>query len=69
QLPALDAELCPGHASSAVEIINTDAFALARRIVAQKTTGTASGNIAVLNLASDIHRADGWVGSLTRTQV
>ncbi|KAF9020742.1 hypothetical protein BDZ89DRAFT_263113 [Hymenopellis radicata] len=68
QLPALDAELCPGHASSAVEIVNVDAFTLARRIVAQDTTGTAKGNIVVLNLASDIVRAGGWEGSLTRTQ-
>ncbi|KAF9020739.1 hypothetical protein BDZ89DRAFT_1072044 [Hymenopellis radicata] len=70
QLPALDAELCPlpGHTSSPVEIVNADAFALARRIIAQDMTGTAKGNIAVLNLASDIVRAGGWEGSLTRTQ-
>ncbi|KAF9003129.1 hypothetical protein BDZ89DRAFT_1081153 [Hymenopellis radicata] len=59
QLPALDAELCPlpGHTSSPVEIDHRPGY-----------DWNSERNIAVLNLASDIVRAGGWEGSLTRTQ-
>jgi uncharacterized protein (TIGR02452 family) len=70
QLPALQAldPRCPnpGHAASAVEIRNSDSFTAAREILAADPTAT--GHLAVLNLASDILPAGPWLQVMTTTQ-
>jgi len=50
-----------------VRIINDDAFTIAREII--KRDPSAQGHVAVLNLASDIYRAGGWIKTLSQTQV
>ncbi|KAJ7148721.1 hypothetical protein C8R43DRAFT_1008529 [Mycena crocata] len=66
QLPALDRASCPnlGQPTAAVEIINSDAFTVARNIL----TTDPAGTVAVLNLASDILPAGPWLQTLTTTQ-
>jgi len=49
-----------------VRIINDDAFTIARDII--KKDPSAQGHVAVLNLASDIRRAGGWIRTLSQTQ-
>lgn len=67
QLPALDPAACPNpeHVPAAVEIINADAFTVARNILA----ADSDGKVAVLNLASDILPAGPWLQVFTTTQV
>ena len=50
-----------------VRVVNIDAFTLAREIMDR--VPDARGKTAVLNLASDIERAGGWVQTLSLTQV
>lgn len=50
-----------------LKILNLDAFTAARELL--KEDPGAEGKIAVLNLASDIERAGGWVMTLSKTQV
>lgn len=66
QLPPLPA-VSGVTESVAVRVVNIDAFTLAREIM--NRTPDARGKTAVLNLASDIHRAGGWVQTLSLTQV
>lgn len=51
---------------SKVEVVNSDAFTLARKIIAEDIE--AKGKTAVLNLASDEAPGGGWLYSLSRTQ-
>ena len=67
QLPPLDVARRPNQPASLVDVINRDAFTVARHLIAE--TPDARGRIAVLNLASDALRAGGWEFSLSRTQV
>jgi len=67
QLPALDQAQCPHAPLSTVALVNGDALTAARALLAECGPG-ARGATAVLNLASDIWRAGGWVDSLTKTQ-
>ncbi|KAJ7198850.1 hypothetical protein GGX14DRAFT_665440 [Mycena pura] len=66
QLPTLDPKSCPtpDHVSSPVEIINSDAFTLARKLLAADPTA----KVAVLNLASDVLPAGPWLRAMTTTQ-
>ncbi|KAF7304278.1 hypothetical protein HMN09_00829300 [Mycena chlorophos] len=66
QLPALGpAPDVDSHTPSSVDIINTDAFTLARRLLKDDP----SAKIAVLNLASDILPAGPWLhGAMSMTQ-
>ncbi|KAF8218187.1 hypothetical protein K438DRAFT_1925358 [Mycena galopus ATCC 62051] len=64
QLPALDPALNPAHAPTAVEVINSDSFAAARKILA----GDPTACVAVLNLASDLLPAGPWLQLMTTTQ-
>ncbi|KAJ7471189.1 hypothetical protein B0H11DRAFT_2040765 [Mycena galericulata] len=66
QLPALDQAACPNpeYVPTAVEIINSDAFTVARNILANDPTA----KVAVLNLASDILPAGPWLQLMTTTQ-
>ncbi|KAF7368862.1 hypothetical protein MVEN_00211800 [Mycena venus] len=70
QLPALNAldpkSPNPGHAPSAIEIINSDSLTAARNIIASDPAAT--GHVAVLNLASDILPAGPWLQLMTTTQ-
>lgn len=52
---------------STVEVVNSDAFTLARTIIAEDNG--AKGKTTVLNLASDEAPAGGWLYSLSKTQV
>lgn len=52
---------------SAVEVVNADAFTLARKIVFENPE--AKGNVCVLNLASDQFPGGGWLWTLCTTQV
>ncbi|RXW24390.1 hypothetical protein EST38_g1494 [Candolleomyces aberdarensis] len=67
QSPPLDQANCPKNPPTKVEIFNSDSFTLARQIIAEDPSGT-KGKTAVLNLASDIYRAGGWLRSLSTTQ-
>lgn len=51
---------------SAVEVVNADAFTLARKIVFENPE--AKGNVCVLNLASDQFPGGGWLWTLCTTQ-
>ncbi|KAF7298773.1 hypothetical protein MIND_00824900 [Mycena indigotica] len=64
QLPPLDP--LPDNLKSAhpVEIVNSDAFTLSRKLLADDP----KGKVAVLNLASDILPAGPWLQLLTTTQ-
>ncbi|KAJ7171006.1 hypothetical protein C8R46DRAFT_1087454 [Mycena filopes] len=61
QLPALKPS---GHSKHTVEIVNSDAFTVARGIM----TSNPAAKVAVLNLASDILPAGPWLKSMTTTQ-
>ena len=67
QLEPLDPSKCPNAPRSLVEVVNSDAFTLARRLLSE--IPEAKGKTAVLNLASDEHPAGGWLFSLSKTQV
>jgi len=67
QLDELDPSQSPNAPQTAVEVINSDSFAVARKII--EGEAQAKGRTAVLNLASDIRVAGGWRYSLSRTQV
>ncbi|KAJ7171005.1 hypothetical protein C8R46DRAFT_895147 [Mycena filopes] len=66
QLPALDPAACPDpkHTPAAVDIINSDAFKVARTLLASDPVA----KVAVLNLASDILPAGPWLQVMTTTQ-
>ncbi|EKM82189.1 hypothetical protein AGABI1DRAFT_112279 [Agaricus bisporus var. burnettii JB137-S8] len=49
-----------------IQVINSDAFAVARQILDRYSD--AKGYVTVLNLASDERSAGGWLHSLSRTQ-
>lgn len=66
QLPPLHKDRSPNHPPTLIKVINSDSFAAARNIV--RETPEAQDKIAVLNLASDEHRAGGWIHTLSRTQ-
>ncbi|RXW24393.1 hypothetical protein EST38_g1493 [Candolleomyces aberdarensis] len=66
QLEPLDPSKSPNAPSSLIEVINSDAFTIARRLISE--VPEAKGNTAVLNLASDEHPAGGWLFSLSKTQ-
>jgi len=50
-----------------VSVVNCDAFTAARQLFNEHRD--AKGSVVVLNLASDEHRAGGWMQTLSRTQV
>ncbi|KAJ7025594.1 hypothetical protein C8F04DRAFT_134158 [Mycena alexandri] len=66
QLPPLDPSVCPNpeHTPVAVDIINSDAFTVARNMMASDP----AAKVAVLNLASDILPAGPWLQLMTTTQ-
>ncbi|KAJ7772960.1 hypothetical protein DFH07DRAFT_866126 [Mycena maculata] len=66
QLPTLDQVACPNreHIPTAVEVINSDAFSVARNIMASDP----ARKVAVLNLASDLLPAGPWLQDMTTTQ-
>ncbi|KAJ2917124.1 hypothetical protein MD484_g3315, partial [Candolleomyces efflorescens] len=66
QLPPLNQDQCPKNPPTRVGIYNSDSFTLARHIIGEEPS--AKGKTAVLNLASDIYRAGGWLTSLATTQ-
>ncbi|KAH6889077.1 hypothetical protein BKA70DRAFT_1121247 [Coprinopsis sp. MPI-PUGE-AT-0042] len=66
QLPALDESKNPKFPSSGVDVVNSDAFAAARRLAA--SIPDSKGKISVLNLASDQRPGGGWLYSLSKTQ-
>ncbi|KAF5332229.1 hypothetical protein D9611_008174 [Ephemerocybe angulata] len=66
QLEPLDEAESPQYGPSSVEVINCDAFTVARKIFGEAPD--AKGNITVLNLASDQQPAGGWLFSLSKTQ-
>ncbi|EAU90008.2 hypothetical protein CC1G_05924 [Coprinopsis cinerea okayama7 len=66
QLPSLDQSKCPNAPESQVQLVNSDAFTAARRLIEE--VPEAHGSVAVLNLASDVYRAGGWVQTLSKTQ-
>lgn len=49
-----------------IQILNSDAFTAARKLLDEHPN--ARGSVAVLNLASDAHPGGGWLSSLSRTQ-
>ena len=55
------------RATTTIRVVNSDTFTLAREIM--NRTEAAKGRTAVLNLASDSHRAGAWVQILSTTQV
>ena len=55
------------NAKCRVSVVNGDAFTAARELLNEHQE--AKGSVAVLNLASDEHRAGGWIHTLSRTQV
>lgn len=67
--PALDRSSSPQplHGPSQVAVINSDSFTAARAII--RRDPTATGKVAVLNLASDECPGGGWIKTLSRTQV
>jgi hypothetical protein len=67
QLDPLDPSKSPNAPTPVIEVINCDAFTLARRLISE--IPEAKGKTAVLNLASDAHPAGGWIISLSKTQV
>lgn len=67
QLDPLDPSKSPNAPTPVVEVINCDAFTIARRLISE--VPEAKGKTAVLNLASDTHPAGGWILSLSKTQV
>lgn len=69
QFPALDPAACPypNALPTSVDIVNSDSFALARKIM--KEDPDAVGKTTVLNLASDIRIAGGWLHFMSMTQV
>jgi hypothetical protein len=66
QLPPLYSE-SPGHGATAVRIVNSDSFTVARKMAGAEPG--AQDRIAVLNLASDMLPGGGWYDTLCRTQV
>ncbi|KAJ6460981.1 hypothetical protein C8R45DRAFT_1028847 [Mycena sanguinolenta] len=64
QLPALEPKSM--NPPSAIEVINSDSFAAARKLLA--IDPEAAGHTAVLNLASDILPAGPWLEVMTTTQ-
>jgi len=66
QLPSLPSSVKP-DARCRVSVVNCDAFTAARQLLNEHQE--AKGSVAVLNLASDEHRAGGWIQTLSRTQV
>jgi hypothetical protein len=67
QLPPLNKGECPNFPPLTVRIEPLDAFTTARKYIQRDPT--IRGKVAVLNLASDQHRAGGWRDSLCKTQV
>ena len=67
QLEPLDPSKSPNAPGSPIEVINSDAFTVARRLISD--IPEAKGGTAILNLASDEHPAGGWLFSLSKTQV
>ena len=67
QLPPLKKDDCPNLPPFVVRIEGLDAFTTARKYI--RKDPTIRGKVAVLNLASDQHRAGGWRESLCKTQV
>ena len=67
QLPPLNKDDCPNFPPFTVRIEGFDSFATARKYIRQDAT--LKGKVAVLNLASDEHRAGGWRTTLCKTQV
>jgi hypothetical protein len=66
--PLAQIDTSKGEASaSAVEVVNCDAFTVARKLIAEEPG--AKGKTTVLNLASDEAPAGGWLISLSKTQV
>jgi hypothetical protein len=68
-LAPLDTTQSPAFGETGVEIVNADAFTVARSIAAREGKADAEGKIAVLNLASDEYPGGGWLYSLSKTQV
>ncbi|KAJ7717969.1 hypothetical protein B0H16DRAFT_1666717 [Mycena metata] len=66
QLPPLEPSVCPNpeHTPVPVDIINSDAFTVARNMMANDP----AAKVAVLNLASDILPAGPWLQTMTTTQ-
>ena len=67
QLPPLTKDACPNFPPYRVRIEGLDAFTTARKYI--QIDPTIRGKVAVLNLASDMYRAGGWVDTLCKTQV
>jgi hypothetical protein len=57
----------PRHGATAVRIVNSDSFTVARKMAGAEPG--AQDRIAVLNLASDMLPGGGWYDTLCRTQV
>ena len=68
QLDELNPSKSPNAPQTVVEVINSDSFVAARKII--EGDSEAKGRTTVLNLASDIKVAGGWkTNSLSKTQV
>jgi hypothetical protein len=66
QLPPMDASANPWYGETAMRIVNSDSFTVARAMA--RSTPDATDKIAVLNLASDMLPGGGWIETLCRTQ-
>ncbi|KAF5373505.1 hypothetical protein D9757_010490 [Collybiopsis confluens] len=66
-LPELSTTQTEARKASRVEVINSDSFTLARRLI-DEDTENATGKVAVLNLASDRYPGGGWDTTLSKTQ-
>lgn len=64
QLPRLSPPACPSLRLNPVRVVDSDAFAAARALLAERP----AAKVAVLNLASDIEPGGGWRFTLSTTQ-